>query len=287
LNRPLQIADTDGDSSYFARLRSRMAKKPSLGAQVMVHINYLAEKAGVNAEELLSGRQFRADRAVLKDAKTNIDAVLDDASQRDRTPADYIDAAEKTLQGWCTREKANFIAESIVSEKPSICVEIGIFGGRSIVPAAAALKWNGKGAIYGIETWRPEVADEHATNEVNDTWWQNIDFHTIKTDFYRFVATEGLASQIRVIEAPAADAAHMFTAIDYLHIDGGHSTYNSSEDVVLYAKKVRSGGIIILDDTNWPTVAPAMAILASIGEKVTSFPTADGSPDACTVYRKR
>jgi predicted O-methyltransferase YrrM len=199
---------------------------------------------------------------------------------------DVIALAEKKLEGWCTREKATAIAELILADKPHICVEIGVYGGRSLIPAAAALRQNGSGRIYGIETWRADVATEHFTNEDNDAWWKNIDFHAIKTSVYRFIAEQGLASQVCLIEAPSADAASLFSVIDYLHIDGAHSIYNAAEDVVLYAKKVKSGGIIIMDDADWATTAPAIAILDSLGERIQDFKNAQNGI-ACIVYRKR
>ncbi|MDR3298784.1 MAG: FkbM family methyltransferase [Candidatus Accumulibacter sp.] len=284
----MEVNVVTGDTAYFSGISARLENRPEeIQTEVMKHVDYLAEKAGMSRVDLLAGGDFQAHPQVLADARENIDAVLRDRSPADTTNVeDIIKLAEKNLEGWCTREKAAFIAQTITRESPDICVEIGVYGGRLLIPAAAALKKNKMGVIYGIETWSPEAAIEYKTSEGNDDWWSNLDFHPIKTNFLRFVAEQGLASQVRIVEVPSADAASLFKRIDYLHIDGAHSVYNAAEDVVLYGKKVVTGGIIILDDANWPTVAPAIAILDSFCERIASFHNEKGEED-CIAFRKK
>ena len=202
-----------------------------------------------------------------------------------RSVADAIKAAEDGLEGWCSRAKAVALTDAILEEKPQLCVEIGVFGGRSIVPSAAALRQNGSGVIYGIETWSPSVATEHFTSEENDAWWQKVDFPRIKRDFFAFIAQHGYTEQIRIIEASSRNAAPLFESIDFLHIDGGHSVFNAAEDVVLYASKLKIGGIVVLDDIDWPTTGPAHDILKSICEPLTTITDDEGKP-ACAFMRK-
>lgn len=188
-------------------------------------------------------------------------------SKSDNIPSEIlvvIERAEQQLLGWCWREKSIALVKLILALRPEICVEIGVFGGRSAVPCAAALRHLGKGSLYAIETWSNSVAVEYATNETNDTWWQKIDFRPLKTDFLRFIAENDLAMQTKIIEMPSGRAAILFDQIDFLHIDGAHSIINAVEDVIYYATKVRKDGIIILDDANWETIGPALEILTSM-----------------------
>lgn len=277
-------------AEFFAQLPAKLAGvSDEVRSNVMIHVDYLADKARTTREAVLSGRQIEVLPQILHDALHNIRAVLATAVAAKATPvggvSDVIALAEAALQGWCSREKALAIAGIVAAERPKLCVEIGVYGGRSLVPAAAALRANGEGVIYGIETWRPEVAVEHDTNAENDAWWQKTDFGAVKTAFLKFIVDNGLATQVRLIEAPSADAASLFGTIDYLHIDGAHSTYNAAEDVVLYARKVRSGGIIIMDDTDWPTTGPAVAILDSIAHRVRTFFNENGDA-ACIIFQK-
>jgi predicted O-methyltransferase YrrM len=248
---------------------------------------------------ILAGQGFVAQPRVVADSVNNIAAIV--AARRaaplkprgpvpDGIPAEVvaqIEAAEANLQGWCSREKALFLARTVLTERPAICVEIGVFGGRSVIPCAAALRHNGAGVIYGIETWSPDVATQNAINDEHDTWWATVDFPRIKRDFFRFLVTADLTRQVRVLEMPSAHAALMFDRIDMLHIDGCHSIVNAAEDVILYARKVRPGGIIIFDDIDWQSTAPARTILESFCDRVTVLTDPAVGHESCAVLRRR
>jgi hypothetical protein len=155
------------------------------------------------------------------------------------------------------------------------------------VPCAAALRHIGAGAIYGVEAWSPHVAIENVTNEINDDWWSRVDFADIKRAFYRFIAAANLTPHVRVIEAPSGRAASLFDEIDFLHIDGSHSVVNAAEDVILYARKVRSGGIVVFDDVNWKSTAPARDLLAALCDTVSVLKDPATGLDVCAVMRRR
>ena len=254
-----------------------------VGAAIAAHTSYLADKRQLADAALLGSVEQAAD-LLTHDAICNIAAVLnqtpdwrpaavpDPAEQEAQAagvPAGVlavIKAAEQELQGWCSREKAVAMARLVLQEKPNVCVEIGIFGGRSLVPCAAALQANGAGRIYGVECWNGSEAVRNATNEPNDAWWLSIDFAAIKENFLRFVVDRRLTREVCIIEASSRHAAAMFESIDFLHIDGSHAVIGAAEDVLLYATKVRPGGIIVFDDTQWPTTLPAQHMLAALGQ---------------------
>jgi predicted O-methyltransferase YrrM len=262
----------------------------------MAHVDYLATKAGVHSAVILGGGHFVANPQIILDALANIGSILRIASQKrldplpEGVPEDVfavILEAEAKLAGWCSREKAMVIARLVLKEKPRTCVEIGIYGGRSLVPCAAALRHNGQGHIYGIEAWSPNVAIEYATNEANDDWWSKVDFTRIKQEFFRFVSATNLTRHVRVIEASSGRAASLFDTIDFLHIDGSHSIVNAAEDVTLYARKVRSGGIVIFDDINWQSTAPARELLNALCDTVQILKDPETGADICAVLRRR
>ena len=166
-------------------------------------------------------------------------------------------------------------------------MEIGVFGGRSLIPCAAALRHIGDGAIYGIEAWSSNVAIENPTSHDNDDWWSRVDFTRIKQEFFRFIAATNLTREVRIVEAPSHRAASLFDQIDFLHIDGSHSIINAAEDVILFARKVRAGGIIVFDDINWKSTAPARALLDAICDTVTVLKNPESGQDICAVLRRR
>jgi predicted O-methyltransferase YrrM len=257
---------------------------------VMTHVDYLAGKADCHTSVVLGGGQFTTHPRIILDALANISAVLNRVSRHlPEPPPDGIPEevftlileAEAKLAGWCSREKALVIASTVLRERPKICVEIGIFGGRSLVPCAAALRYIGAGEIYGVEAWSPNIAIENATNEANDDWWSKVDFAGVKQEFYRFIAATNLTRHVRLIEAPSGRAAALFDQIDFLHIDGSHSVVNAAEDVILYARKVRSGGIVVFDDVNWQSTAPAFELLSALCDTVTLLKDPGSGLDIC------
>jgi predicted O-methyltransferase YrrM len=263
---------------------------------IMPHVDYLANKADCSTEVILGGGRFLVHQQITWEALSHIGTILQMAAPKgsEKPPEGFPDdvfsmivEAEEKLTGWCTREKALVISNIVLQERPQSCVEIGIFGGRSLVPCAAALRHNGTGAIYGIEAWNPQVAIENATDAGNDEWWSKVDFAEIKRAFFQFVAANDLTQQVRVIEAPSGRAAALFDQIDFLHIDGSHSLVNAVEDVILYARKVRSGGIVVFDDINWPSTAPARELLMVLCDVVTTLKDADTGMDVCAVLRRR
>lgn len=292
------------DPNLFAYFRTLNRVLAALGESgevepvetVMLHVDYLADKAGCDPSVVLGGGDFTTHPQIVADALVNISLVLQQ-SVRSRpeqlpegVPADVytlILEAEAKLAGWCSREKALTIARIVLEERPKTCVEIGVFGGRSLMPCAAALRHNGDGEIYGIEAWSPNVAIENATNEANDDWWSKIDFAGIKREFYRFAAATNLTPHVRLIEAPSGRAAGLFDTIDFLHIDGSHSMVNAAEDVILYARKVRSGGIVVFDDVNWASTAPARDLLGALCDVVTVLKDPASGLDICAVLRRR
>jgi predicted O-methyltransferase YrrM len=89
-----------------------------------------------------------------------------------------------------------------------------------------------------------------------------------------------------VVEAVSARAASLFDRIDFLHVDGSHSVVSAVEDVILYVQKVRSGGIVLLDDIGWPTTQAAFEVARTLCDQVMLLDRFEGR-DNCAVLRRR
>ena len=61
----------------------------------------------------------------------------------------------KNIRGWCTLEKAIKMTEYIKDDF-KLCVELGVFGGKSLLPIS--LKCKGK--VIGIDAWEKEASLE-------------------------------------------------------------------------------------------------------------------------------
>ena len=68
--------------------------------------------------------------------------------------------------------------------------------------------------------------------------------------------------------------------IEMLTIDGNHSELASCRDVRLYLPMVVSGGIVIADDTDWPTTQKAVEMLKAECDTI-------GGDGHYTIFQKR
>jgi len=285
---------------YFESLENVMIALSDQGIletveNAMRHISYLARASRCHASAILAGGTFAARPQVIRDTLVNITAELNATLARPTVPPPagipaevftLIVAAEQRLVGWCSREKALTMVRMILEERPRTAVELGVFGGRSLVPCAAALRHNGAGVIYGIGPWSQAVAVENPTNDLNDAWWSSVDFSLIKQEFFRFIAGTRLTDQVAVIEAKSERAATLFDQIDFLHIDGSHSPINAAEDVIRYVPKVRSGGIVVFDDLDWQSTAPARVVLDALCDTLSVLKDPESGVDICAVLRR-
>lgn len=154
------------------------------------------------------------------------------------------------LDGWCSDAKASFLINTILKNQPEVVVEIGVFGGKSLVPMAYALKMNQKGKIYGIDPWETFHSLAYMSDESNRTYWQNIDHSEIMQKLVQKISQFDLQNQILLIKKSSQEAEPI-NSIDLLHIDGNHSEEASYLDITKWVPLVKKGGWIILDDLNW------------------------------------
>ena len=169
------------------------------------------------------------------------------------------------LDGWCTPRKALWLAGLIQNNSIRRIGEIGVYGGRSLIPMALAARGVAGASVYAIEPWDNGVAVEHATNAGNDQWWREVDLAGIKQKFITALLACNLTGIVKIAELPSNDARIAFAAggtrFDLLHIDGSHAEPQALADVMNWLPLVAPGGIIILDDIGWETVAKARDFL--------------------------
>jgi len=171
---------------------------------------------------------------------------------------------QKKFDGWCEEEKVYKMMDLIYDTHPSICVEIGVFGGSSVYPTAAALSYLKQGVIYAIDPWSKAACLEgYASDDANYKWWGSINLDSILRDFIAKMKLYGVHHRCTILRATSVDALSHFddASIDILHIDGNHTEESALRDVLLYYPKVKSGGYIWFDDANWSSTAKAIAFL--------------------------
>lgn len=153
------------------------------------------------------------------------------------------------LEGWCSHNKAAILMDLIFMLEPKTVVEIGVFGGKSLIPMATALRTVGKGKIFGIDPWDPLESIEGMDGE-NYNWWGQVDHEKILNGLKAKIAQFALNEQIILLKT-TSELAPPIPDIDILHIDGNHSEKAAYLDVNKWVPLVKKGGLIIFDDITW------------------------------------
>jgi len=187
-----------------------------------------------------------------------------------------------TYEGWLDVNRGCEMAMLIIETKPDVVVEIGVFGGRSLISQGFALRENHRGKIYGIDPWAVEIATEGNEDPENIKWWSsNIDIDKIHQDCMKAIWDHRLQEFVVVIRAASQHAYQLFpNNIDILYIDGNHSELSSCRDVELFVPRVKPGGWVWFDDCDWPTTQKALSMM----DWICDLPRNNGN---YRLYRKR
>ncbi len=171
------------------------------------------------------------------------------------------------LQGWCSNEKIEKMMDLIYETQPQVCVEIGVYGGSSILPTAKALSYvGGEGKVFAIDPWTKAASIVGFDQQnINYRWWNNLDIERILHGFMKMLMVQKIQSRCAVLRMTSEEANSWFDdeSIDVLHIDGNHSEVSSMADVTMYLPKVKQGGYIWFDDADWETTQSAVQYLMS------------------------
>jgi hypothetical protein len=170
------------------------------------------------------------------------------------------------LPGWCTPEKGRRLVELTYGARN--VVELGVFGGRSLLALSLPLKDQGYGVALGIDPYVKEAALEGTNDPANDAWWSGLNYAQIKHEALMSLERLGVwPHYCRILEARSSQAIKLFAdgSIDVLHADGNHSAEVTCEEVTLYAPKMKQGSVWIADDTNWETTQKAQNMLLQRG----------------------
>jgi len=205
-----------------------------------------------------------------------------------------LDKIVPKLRSWQGRALRPYrMAELIMrmAPAPRVIVEIGVYGGGSLIPQAIALKalssmmspdfaefascatgtaasdWGGQ--IYGIDPYSLEVIGEGLSE--SDTplyWWKDQDLKCIREECLDWVEELGLRKFVTMILAESSQCVGLFPKrnIDILQIDGSHNEASALYDVEQYAASVRDGGYVWMDDTHFPSIQAAVQRLEEFAD---------------------
>jgi hypothetical protein len=171
------------------------------------------------------------------------------------------------IPGWCSLPKALELVATVVALRPRVSLEVGVFGGKSLLPVAMACDAVDCGLVIGIDPWSTAASEEGYTGE-NAVWWSALDHEAILHGLVANIDRLGLGNRV-IIQRTTSDEAPCPAVLDLLHIDGQH-TAQAVKDVLKFAAAVRIGGVVCLDDLEWRNdgvahVAQAVDALHQLG----------------------
>lgn len=156
-----------------------------------------------------------------------------------------------TLHGWCEVEKAIGLANLVLATKPATVVEIGTWGGRSLIPMMLAGCDDNE--FTAIDPWSPEASVNGQVTDTDRDWWSSVANHDlVLSDFKRVVDSLAIGQRLRIHRQKSSDFKISFKQweINILHIDGNHGP-EAIDDAKKFAPHVSEGGYCVLDDLNW------------------------------------
>lgn len=181
-----------------------------------------------------------------------------------------------SLEGWCSVEKALWMADALILHESKTIVEIGVFGGRSAIPLAMAAKelnatsQTARSRVFGYDPFEVSANIEGLSDLEHLQWWRAVDLEAVHKKLLAAIELIGVEKEITVLKERSISASlhHEIESIDFLHIDGNHSEVESLADVETWFPLVKRDGVIVLDDTDWPTVSAAYTRLQELCQEV-------------------
>ena len=98
-----------------------------------------------------------------------------------------------SLDGWCSTEKARALCNLVEEIKPKLILELGVFGGRSLVPMAITQKNIQCGISVGIDHWSYQSSLEGDDIGDDVEYWKNLNYQSI---MYECISETEFAPQL-------------------------------------------------------------------------------------------
>jgi predicted O-methyltransferase YrrM len=147
--------------------------------------------------------------------------------------------AQIPLHSHMSREEGELIDQVFRTVKPTVSIEIGFAYGVSTLFVCDALAGNGKAATH-------IVIDAFQHSEWGGLGLKNIE----RAGYSRFIDFREELSEI-ALPSLAASGTRVQAAI----IDGHHTFDHALVDFFYVNKMLVPGGIVIIDDTDWPSIS--------------------------------
>ena len=161
--------------------------------------------------------------------------------------------ARSFVPGWTFEEKSRYMFDIILQSKPSVVVEVGVWRGLSVASFCAASLIH-KCKVFAIDPWSKCAMSENGYSVHLTEGQDQLDL--IYHQFIRDFKVLGLDENLTTIRKTSFDASFDFAdeSIDIFHLDGAHTEWDSTRDLIAWTPKIKVGGLFIMDDANWETM---------------------------------
>jgi len=184
--------------------------------------------------------------------------ITEDAPGYGNNPSIFGGYIFKTKYGdvpaYCLNETREYIKNIMINIKNGIFVEIGVYGGSTLLDIYDICK-NNNNIIYGIDPYDNIKIFNGKKYDDTDKIVRNQEinrYRNIKNNLIDIINKNNL-SNINLLCQTSWNVYNNFNnnSIDCIHIDGDHSYEGVKNDLKLYWNKIKSGGYIINDDYHW------------------------------------
>jgi predicted O-methyltransferase YrrM len=179
---------------------------------------------------------------------------------------EFTDEQYTAIDGWCSKEKRERLMKLVKDTDAQLVMELGIYGGSSLIPMAVACKQKGSGMVHGCDPWTQDASVVgFAEDSVHREWWSHLDhdliFQSYQTQIKLFDVADYIGTHIVGSEDYRLINRFEDESLDILHIDGNHSEECATRDVTNWLPKVKKGGYIVFDDVSWPGTKKGQELL--------------------------
>lgn len=104
------------------------------------------------------------------------------------------------------------------------------------------------------------IQDESIAITVRKLIPDQLTLDRIYSELVEIINSNKLNRYVNLVRDNSRDIHHTFTAdtYDFIHIDGNHDYDCVKADIINHLPKIKSGGMIVMDDTDWPGVKRAI-----------------------------
>ena len=168
------------------------------------------------------------------------------------------------LRGWVTPDRLRQYTGFIEGIKGGIIVEVGVYGGASLLPLVDLCTKN-ENKLYGIDPWEKNTnSNGKMLNETTEVKLSEFSYHMKKNrlNVERVIRELKYEKTVTIIHDFSVNAVKQFKdgSVDVVYIDGNHDYKSVMIDLQAWSPKVKiNGGTLWGDDFQIKEVQQALS----------------------------